>query len=725
MLLVACLLLANDFGLVVPPQVTLESELEPAISGTAGGRLDVRGSIEGVPLARRVARIWVGRDGGQLVVVSDPVAPLTTGVEPSIAREDALALLEASGLSGSRGATTARLVVDPDPIESRLAWRVDPPVDPATLDNQVFLVDAHTGAIRVAFNRTRSASVEAYRVNPVETPKAEIFALSEVDATAEFLEGPSFAVRNCTLSSPDVVCVFAPSLVPDVNGDFFYPVPDISIAAKNQVRDDAYAEVSAYYNADRFQKFLADLGDPGLDCSQGDSQTTIRVNVHGFVAGEPEWFSNAFYTGDCGDTVVMGQGEDVDFAWDGEIVLHELGHGITDRQTGEDGTLGLPRRDEHSAGNDAGSINEGTSDFFGTVITGQRIYGDYSGPQFQRDLGTDAACPAGLPGEIHDDGIVWASALLDITDELGTSFVPVVIDTLGMLPFDVSFDVAAQMLETLTRDALGDAAGDLVADVMTERGLTECVRVAPIEDARFGMWLLPATWDVAYNPVRPPPFQVEIAVPPNATSFTVGFEPFDFIPDGQERTWSVDVVVKADEPIIFTYEDAAGLTYVDADSTEQYAFDDDNQWTRDVQGGEVLYAAFLNRGASMMRLDDITIEYELVEGESSSSGPEPQTTGPETSTGETDPVPATSDAEGSTTDRATDGTSSAPSELGDDGCGCRSAGAPGPVAPLLLLPLLARFRKPKSSRRRNARGARRPSADRGCGSGHCAPGPIA
>ena len=692
MLPIASLLVVLDLGVSLPPEVGTETELQPALSGTAGGRLDVRGAIDGIPLARRVARVWIGDDGSEQIVVAEPVGPVVGSLEPSIDAAAAIALLEGSGLAGSRGAAEARLVVDQGPVESRLAWWIDPPVDPVTFDNRVFLVDAHTGSIRIAFNRTRHARVNVYPVNPVQTPEAEMLELHDVDPTAEHLEGQYFRVGNCTLASPDSACIYAPTLVPDMNGDFLYPVPDISIPAKNQARDDAYAEVAAYYNADRFHAFLAELGDPGLVCSQGDSQTSIRVNVHGFVGGAPEWFANAVYTGDCSDTVILGQAEDVDFGWDGEVVLHELGHGITDRQTENEGTLGGPRRDEHSAGNDAGAINEGSSDYFGTVITGQRIYGDYTGPQYQRDLGTDAACPAGLSGEIHDDGIVWASALLDITDALGTSFVPVVIDTLGMLPEDVSFDVATQTLETIARDALGDAAGDVVADVMSERGLSACERVAPIEDARFGMWLSPANWDVAYNPVRPPPFQLEIAVPPNATQFTVSFSPFDFVPEELEPTWRVEVLLKPAEPIVFTYADAQGLTYVEADSTEHLMFDEEHRWTREVQGGEVFYVALVNRGADLVRLDDITIEYELAEGESSGSAeessttaPDPTTTGVPMSTSSGEPVDPTGE---------TDTDSDEPTQAGtDDGCGC-THGTAAPVPWLLLLvPLLARTRR--------------------------------
>ncbi len=701
--------LAQQAGLPVPSGLELTAIPRESSSVARGGRVDLLGTVDGIPLARSFGRVWLSKDSAPLVVIGGgPVAPLAVAGPPTVDLQAAIALLEDTHHPGSRGATTGRLVVDGGALQSRAVWRIDPPVDPRTLDNNVFYVDAHSGAVKIAFNRTRRASVEVFPVNPIETPQAEIVELNELDETAEFLEGQYFRLRNCVLEAEDQPCsAQQPTLVADENGDFFYPVPDVSDPAQNIARGDPYAEVSAYYNADRFHAFLASFGDPGLLCSQGETQTSISVNRHTFANGEPEWFDNAFYTGSCSgltSTIVMGQGTNHDFAWDGEIIIHEMGHGITERQVGDGGVLGLPRRDEHSAGNDAGAINEGTSDYFGTVLSGQRIYADYT-EAFARDLGTDATCPAGLPGEIHDDGILWATALHDITDELGLDFVPVVIDTLGMLEVDTSFDAASVTLKAITRDVMGEDAGDLVSEVMSARGLTECTRVAPIEDAQFGMWLLTATWDVDYFPVRPPPFQVFFDVPPTATSMTVSFNPFSF-DDGPKPGWQVELLLKSDDPIVFTYDDGAGQVVVDADSTEQHSFEEDNTWTREVAGGEQLYGAFVNRGNVAMRMDDITVEYELAPdpGSSSSSsgggtaGPDPGTsTGPDDPSTSTTVDPATSTPPaGSETSDTDDGPEAV---AGDSGCGCRTLDS-GRCGTWLLVGILGlAFRRRRSHAR--------------------------
>ncbi len=675
----------------------LESRFHPAASRTRGGRLEVVGEVDGVPLTQPLAKVWIADDGSPvLTTATRSMGPVRGGTTPTIPRREALASLAGSGQKGSRGATTATLMVDPGPVESQLVWRIDPPVDPATFSNPLFFVDAHTGTITRVFDRTRDAQVEAFEVNPVQTPEAQVFELADVDEGAEFLQGQYFQIRNCTLSAPDAQCIYAPTLIPDENGDFFYPIPDISVQAEHTRRDDAYAEISAYYNADRFHAYLAAFGDPGLDCSQGETSVSIRVNQHDFSDGEMVGFDNAFYTGDCNQTVVMGQGTEVDFAWDGEVILHELAHGITDRQTGPNGSLGGARRDEHSAGNDAGAINEGTSDFFGTVLSGERIYGNYTGPEFERDLGTEMTCPAGLAGEIHDDGILWASTLLDVTDELGPDFPPVVIDTLGMLPLDVSFGEAASTLETLTLDALGPDAADVVHEVFSARGLIDCERVAAIEDAQYGMWLLPANWDVDYNPVRPPPFQLRFDVPDDAVNLTVSFVPRDFLPEGTAPNWAVDIVLKPDEPIIFSYEDATGLTYVEADSSEQHSFED-NTWTRDVAGGEVLYAAVFNRGNGMVQLRDIQVEYELAPAEGSSSSSGGLSGG--TAADETGEPPTESGSSTSGESTADSGESGGETMASDDdtGCGCRSDGR-NEAGWLLLLGLGVAVRRRRSSR---------------------------
>lgn len=57
---------------------------------------------------------------------------------------------------------------------------------------------------------------------------------------------------------------------------------------------------------------------------------------------------NAVYIGDGEQAVLLGQGTHADYAYDGDIVYHELGHGVVDALVGEHTSLNAPVLGPHS-----------------------------------------------------------------------------------------------------------------------------------------------------------------------------------------------------------------------------------------------------------------------------------------------------------------------------------------------------------------------------------------
>jgi hypothetical protein len=636
--------------------------------------VEVRGSLRGVPLLRPVAKVAIASDGRVVGVTwLDPVPALVPG-SARLTASEAIAVLEASGLAGSRGGTEATLVVDPQPGGSVLAWRIDPPLDRATLRNPVFLVDARSGAIRPLFDRVRAAQVRAFSANPVATPSSGIYDLVNIDDGAINLHGPYWQARNCIAADPGAMCAPQALATADMAGDFLGPTPDVDDPLAHDQLEDEYAEVSVYYHADKFDAWLESLGFAGIPCRMQGEVATIIANYRGpgDAAGTPGWFPNAFYTGDCGFTIALGQGQGVDFGWDGDVIYHEIGHGVVDTQMGDD-HLGAPYRRSEGVVNDAGALNEGTADFLSSSFTGDPMMGDYvetyggSG----RNNANDFLCPGDLVGEIHYDGEPWTAALYEAYAELGEAFVPVVIDSIAMFAPDASFEDAAAAVVAMSDASLGPAQAMIVEEALAGRNLLDCVRVAPWAAVRRELWLVPPDGDEKYKPMRPPAYQVLFEVPENATMMHLTFDVETF---AKVPTYDVNLIVKHGSPIEFTYQ-YLGMSYeVTADSDDFHGDITAGVLDLEVEGGEQIYGAFFNLGLDLASISNLQVEFELEPESGTSTGESGlDDTGGSTSEGTSEGVPEES-SEGSSSG------GSAGQQAVDDGCSCRQGAASGAAA---------------------------------------------
>lgn len=682
--------------------------------------VEVRGSLRGVPLLSPVAKVAIASDGRVVGVTwLDPVPALVPG-SARLTASEALTRLEASGLAGSRGGTEATLVVDPRPGGSVLAWRIDPPVDRATLRNPVFLVDAQSGAIRQLFDRSRSAQVRAFSENPVATPSSGVYDLVDIDDGAINLQGPYWQARNCVAATPQSMCTPQALATADMAGNFLGPTPDVDDPLSHDQLEDEYAEVSAYYHADKFDAWLESLGFVGIPCRTQGEVATIIANYRGpgDAAGTPGWFPNAFYTGDCDFTIALGQGQGVDFGWDGDVIYHEIGHGVVDTQMGDD-DLGAPYRRSEGVVNDAGALNEGTADFLSSSFTGDPMMGDYVQAYggFGRDNANDFLCPGDLIGEIHFDGEPWTAALYEARAEIGEAFVPVVIDSIAMFAPDASFEDAAAAVVALSEASLDPAQAMIVEQALAGRNLLDCVRAAPWAAVRRELWLVPPDWDDKYKPMRPPPYQVLFEVPENATVMHLTF---DVSALAKTPIYDVNLIIKHDSPIEFTYE-FLGMSYeVTADSEDFYGDITAGVLDLEVTGGERIYGAFFNLGLDLASISNLQVEFELE--------PEPGTSTGATGLDDTGGSTTSGETSGGAIAESSEGTSStggfAGQQVLDDGCSCRQ-GAPrrdaaawwGLMAVAVAVgrrrrptasPPPAARRRPRACTRRSTSGAPRP-----------------
>lgn len=595
---------------------TLEIERRQSLSRPGLELLRIRARPCGVSTARPVARAIVDRTGERVAwaeVAPSPPAP-TCGT-PRHRPSDAAARVAASGLAGSAGATATAAV--PGWVSTgetwRLVWRVDPPADLSVPTDPVFVVDDETGAVRRWSDRVRSAKVRVYPTNPIATPATEVRDLLTIDPSPVHLEGPLFAAANCIEpDSGDGWCHRERTATPDMAGDFVYPEPDLGGPEDPQ---DAFAEASGYYHLDRFFAWLEGMGVDQLGCHAEGDVVEIVVNRRTYQNGEWEAEDNAFYTGSCGaSTLMMGQGAH-DFAYDGDIVYHELSHAVIELLAGED--LGQEQRRDDALLFDAGAIDEGVADFLAAAFTHDPLVAEYAFPTGGRSLDNDFRCPRDLTGEIHADGQLIGAALWDAYGELGDPLVPVVLDGLAMIEIDTSFEEFAAILETLTHEALGaDAAASLV-DAFSARGMIACPRVVDFDAFAAGGVHedlgLPRLLQVrsprmgrVYAPTPPPPLQWRIEMPEEADTATLRFS----FETAYQIEQNVALGVKHGAPIEFGYAVDGIDVSVDADTDEVVLGGDDGELSFSAEPGSTAYAAMFHLGTG----DPVTDRWLLLYG---------------------------------------------------------------------------------------------------------------
>ncbi len=684
--------------------LVLRAAATPAASDPALELWRVEASIDGIPLARPLARALVdGRDGGRVALLVRAGDAAVTSVGPlraSTPRLDAAGALELvarSGQPGSRGATVAELVVIPGASESRLAWRVDPPADLTALTNPVFHVDDATGELRRVHERLRFADVRAFQVNPLATPTAEVYPLHELNDMTQFLEGPRFRARNCVAPmSGSGTCSAVQIAEADMNGDFLYPAPTIGDPEEEGQYGEPFSEVAAYFHADRMYAWLDGLGVAYLPCHDNDETATITANFSSYVDGEPQPLFNAFYTGQCSSTVFMGQAER-DLALDGDVVYHEFGHGIVDRQSG--GGLAIARPFQHAVNNDAGSINEGFADFVSSVFTGDSLMAEYSFDDGARDADNAFLCPRDLVGEIHADGELFSGAAWEAYEVLGDDFFVAVVDSLAMMNVDVTFEEASAAVIATTELALGPDAGATVSEIFDARGLVDCERIADLDELGAGgqhpglppnsmiVWPSVGFSLPGFAPFRPAPVQWRIEFPEGMDTALITYDVVQAFTDelAPVEDATLGAHIRKNNPVTFNYATQGDSVFsVTAKTDELLMNAEEGSIELTAEPGETYYVSLAHfAGLDLPAITNIEIVFDgpgpqgtTTEGTTSdgSTGGE-STTGPGATTAGQD---ADTDAESSDPASGTGGGTEGGDEP-DGGCGCQAAPTPAPA----------------------------------------------
>ncbi len=514
----------------------------------------------GVPVVGRGAAVRLSARGETILTAVDLEENLPASTLASI--PPSAAIQSARVDVGTLTPNDAHLVVWPvRGGGSRLAYVVLPQVPAGIPSAPRIVVDAQNGKVLEARDLLQFAKATVHRFNPTKTPGLETLELPLTpSAAAEGKLGNDFVTAmNCVdrksvrpvsfagIKAQVHVCNVEQVATADGNGDFLFTPTDVPGAAAS--RSDEYSELAIYFHTTTAYKFFRDL--QGADDAQVVADKPLRVVANlqvpaGLTSGNLaaaanpetplETFSNAFYSpaggglgqifqqlfGLKGGGLWFGQGPNRDYAYDGDVVYHELTHAVIDR------TLRLVpwHLDSRGAIDAPGAMNEGLADYFSSAITGDPDVGEYASKDASqnggilRTLANQDKCPTALAGEVHFDSTLFSGALWQartaVPEADRRKFDAALYKAMRTNPGrgDLGFgDLAELFLATLGTDL---PAGKTALEAsMTERGvLPACERIleftgAPIKSPSPALgFAAPGTQSLGLEGIAPGIFQM-------------------------------------------------------------------------------------------------------------------------------------------------------------------------------------------------------------------------
>ena len=471
-----------------------------------------------------------------------------------------------------------------------------------------------------------------------------------------------------------VMCDEHPKLQ-SVDGDFRRqpsdPAPDSP--DYDQALEDDFAEGAVYFAAQNHFDYMRQIGDPNFllrahggqpdapahpfhltvnfllpdlaqayeqaapwPLGQGRGDVNNPVIIDDFMRMDNAAYMPAQVPGDPSlpidiltrdfDSVVFFQGVQRDFAYDGDIVYHELTHAVV----GSTSNLINATMDSQGALSAPGALNEGFADYFAASLSGDSLTGEYGGSTASneggiRDADNNRSCPQDLTGEVHDDSWPWSGALWDQRDVfVGADcdrerFDAAIYDAMVGLPQDADFSVASEAVTLALAGAYGRDSGatQIARCIFARRGMSSCERVLPLlsVDAADGqtratpvsLLILHGSAELALDQA-PGQMQLRVDAPQGSHSLTLAWD------EGSGGLNSMlgggsnfDLLVKRGAPIVFS-RSASGTLQHDADARltvtrqssgfGQPAIPDPLVYTVDEACGASYFFAFVNAGGS-------------------------------------------------------------------------------------------------------------------------------
>jgi hypothetical protein len=557
--------------------------LSPAL---VGARIEHRElATHGVPIRGAYETVRIGSDGAEAWVGSrrPTAAPQLRPTDARISAAAVPGLIAAHRELGDEPALErppelVYILVLGQPVlvwEAQLALSMWPEPSRPTV-----WVSAATGRVLRELEQVRTSRARIFRENPSKTPEPVEVELVDLHVTeaGHPLTGPRVQSYNCVEDETHEVspwwdeeeCYPVQLVRSDADGNFFVPTPDVINADENIDVSDFYAELSMYAHAERFIEAMKAKGILEFRCELASMLANVR-KLEPSSAFDWSPLNNAYYTDQCdpeeGPTMLFGQGSEVDFGYDGDVVYHELGHGMVALLT-PDGLGEVRMRHDGTLG-DASGLNESMADYFSIMLTDDPHLAEYvgrfgpgGGGPYIRNAENSYTCPDDVVGRSHDDGEPFTAALWATRKRLDAEgkavLDQVVLEVLMALAPDTDLEgAAARVLEAAERyGQLGELTADeleLLRRSFEVRGLLDCPRViTDPERVRAGRTMYLRRTNDEIHPFYPGPMQLRYEVPDGAHDMVVTFS---LKANGSSDPVEARVLVKrGDEPIEFEYQ---------------------------------------------------------------------------------------------------------------------------------------------------------------------------
>lgn len=359
----------------------------------------VRQSHRGVPVERGFLS-FTFREGQLALIRNELLVPRLPVSAPALFPQEAEQLaLEAVHQITTEAALTrqAQLVLwapGDRPEALRLAWKVHTSAE-APRRELDFFIDARTGLILAADDQVRYADGEGrvrIEVDPVQPQTGTVpFTASFVELGLESTDSDGETLQNGNVSlryeGPYV-------RVSDQSGA---PIESFQLDFSGPYRTydytpQSFSQADPFVHLNEVKRFARQL-TPNLGWI--DRQLTVNVNINDNC--------NAFWDGQTVNFFRSGGGCN-NTGRISSIVYHEFGHGYHQFLTN----------------NIVGSVGEGTGDFLAATFLGDPIVGRgfaTNGAGIRR-IDQDYRFPDDYTGEVHQDGLIWASALWDLREAM-------------------------------------------------------------------------------------------------------------------------------------------------------------------------------------------------------------------------------------------------------------------------------------------------------------------